>query len=42
MAKSGLKTELFGKDQSIIAHHISNVFKEGEMEKESDMQFLHK
>lgn len=33
--------ELFGKDQSVIARHISNVFKEGELEKESNMQILH-
>ncbi len=33
--------ELFDKDQSVIARHISNVFKEGELEKESNMQILH-
>ena len=33
--------ELFGKDQSVIARHISNVFKEGEQDKESNMQILH-
>ena len=33
--------ELFHKDQSVIARHISNVFKEGELEKESNMQILH-
>lgn len=33
--------ELFQKDQSVIARHISNVFKEGELEKGSNMQFLH-
>ena len=33
--------ELFYKDQSVIARHISNVFKEGELEKESNMQILH-
>ena len=33
--------ELFGKDQSVIARHIANVFKEGELEKESNMQILH-
>ena len=26
---------LFGRDQSVIARHISNVFKEGELDKES-------
>ena len=34
-------SELFQKDQSVIARHISNVFKEGELEKESNMQILH-
>ena len=34
--------ELFDKDQSVIARHIANVFKEGELEKESNMQILHK
>ena len=33
--------ELFLKDQSVIARHISNIFKEGELEKESNMQILH-
>ena len=33
--------ELFGKDQSVIARHIANVFKEGELEKESNMQILY-
>lgn len=33
--------ELFEKDQSVIARHISNVFKEGELDKESNMQILH-
>ena len=33
--------ELFQKDQSVIARHISNVFKEGELEKKSNMQILH-
>lgn len=33
-------SELFDKDQSVIARHISNVFKEGELEKESNMQIL--
>ena len=32
---------LFDKDQSVIARHIANVFKEGELEKESNMLFLH-
>jgi hypothetical protein len=32
--------ELFQKDQSVIARHINNAFKEGELE-ESNMHFLH-
>lgn len=32
---------LFQKDQSVIARHIANVFKEGELAKESNMQILH-
>ena len=34
--------ELFQKDQSVIARHIANVFREGELEKESNMLILHK
>ena len=37
----GQMAELFDKDQSVIARHIANVFKEGELEKESNMQILH-
>ena len=33
--------ELFQKDQSVIARHIANVFKEGELERNSNMQILH-
>lgn len=33
--------ELFEKDQSVIARHINNVFREGELEEESNMQILH-
>ena len=33
--------ELFQKDQSVIARHIANIFKEGELEKNSNMQILH-
>ena len=32
---------LFDKDQSVIARHIKNVFKEGELPQESNMQILH-
>ena len=27
--------QLFGRDQSVIARHISNIFKEGELERNS-------
>ena len=33
--------ELFQKDQSVIARHINNVFREGELPKNSNMQILH-
>lgn len=33
--------ELFGRDQSVISRHINNVFKEKEVDKESNMHFLH-
>ena len=33
--------ELFQKDQSVIARHIANIFKEGELEKNSNMHILH-
>ena len=32
---------LFEKNQSDISRHISNVFREGELDKESNMHFLH-
>ncbi len=32
---------LFEKDQSTIARHIANAFREGEVDKESNMHFLH-
>ena len=28
---------LFGRDQSVISRHIGNVFKEGELKRESNM-----
>ena len=34
-------SELFQRDQSVIARHIKNVFKEHELEKDSNMQILH-
>lgn len=32
---------LFWRDQSVISRHINNIFKENELEKESNMHFLH-
>ena len=32
--------ELYGRDVSMISRHINNVFKEGEVEKESNLHFL--
>lgn len=33
--------QLFGRDQSVISRHISNVLSEGELEEESNMQKMH-
>ena len=33
--------ELFGRNQSVISRHINNAFREGEVDKESNMHFLH-
>lgn len=33
--------ELFQWDRSVISKHIKNVFEEGELEKESNVQILH-
>ena len=33
--------ELFQKDQSVIARHIGNIFREGELHEKSNMQILH-
>lgn len=33
--------ELFQKDQSVIARHIANAFKEGELDEKSNMHLLH-
>lgn len=32
---------LFDKDQSVIARHIKNIFREGELDEKSNMQILH-
>ena len=34
--------QLFGRDQSVAARHIANIFKEGELPQEGFMQILHK
>jgi prophage maintenance system killer protein len=34
-------TTLFERDQSVISRHINNVFKEGELNKKSNMQKMH-
>ena len=33
--------DLFQKDRTVISRHIRNVFKEGELEKENNVHFLH-
>jgi len=33
--------ELFGRDQSVISRHLRNVFKEGELTEQSNMQKMH-
>lgn len=33
--------DLFQRDQSVVSRHINNVFKEGELDKKSNMHFLH-
>ena len=33
--------ELFGRDQSVISRHVRNVFADGELEPESNMQKMH-
>ena len=34
-------TQLFQRDQSVISRHIRNIFKEGELDKKSNMQKMH-
>lgn len=34
-------SSLFGRDQSVIARHINNVYEDGEVSPESSMHFLH-
>ena len=33
--------QLFQRDQSVISRHIRNIFKEGELDKKSNMQKMH-
>jgi len=33
--------ELFGRERSVITRHVRNVFREGELEEESNVHFLH-
>lgn len=33
---------LFGRDQGVISRHINNIFKEGELDKNTSMQKMHK
>jgi len=33
--------QLFDRDQSVISRHINNIFKEGELDKKSNMQKMH-
>ena len=37
----GQMVELFQRDQSVIARHIRNAFQEGEVDRKSNMHFLH-
>ena len=32
---------LFGRERSVVTKHLSNVFKEGELEEKSNVQILH-
>jgi hypothetical protein len=32
---------LFGRDQSVISRHVGNIFKEGELMREGNMQEIH-
>lgn len=34
-------SELFQKDRTVITRHINNIFREGELERESNVHFLH-
>lgn len=32
---------LFGRERSVVTKHVNNVFKEGELDEKSNVQFLH-
>ena len=32
---------LFSRDRSVISRHINNIYKEGELDKNTSMHFLH-
>ena len=34
-------SELFGKDRTVVTRHINNVFRQGELDEESNVHFLH-
>ena len=34
-------TALFGRDQSVISRHVNRIFNEQELERNSNMHFLH-
>ena len=34
-------TELFSVDRTVVTRHINNIFKEGELDKESNVQKMH-
>jgi len=33
--------ELFDRDQSVVSRHVTNVFKEKELDRKSNMQKMH-
>lgn len=33
--------DLFGKDRTVVTRHINNIFKQGELDKESNVHYLH-
>ena len=41
MAHTITTNHSIGRDQSVVSLHTNNVFKEGELDKESNMQKMH-